>query len=148
MILELAVACAFIGSGDYIRPDHSCTPGDYDHAIDSMPGREARTYVCKVEPRDEATRATRIRVFNAYGVSHVNGYRFDGEADHLVPAWATGKGTFANIWPEAGPRPNPKDDLENYAYERVCEKKNLTVKTMMSWWRNWPQYYKRYKNDL
>lgn len=43
-----------------------------------------------------------------------------GELDHLIPLELGGSSAAANLWPEIGPIPNPKDPVENALNHAVC----------------------------
>lgn len=105
-------ACHVQGSGTRLAPDDACTPGD-------APAHFTRTQACtrSLHPRERVSAALRARVLARYGIDPQT---FAGELDHRIPVWRGGHSTITNLWPQAGPLPNPKDRLELDAYTAVC----------------------------
>ncbi|WP_051450173.1 HNH endonuclease signature motif containing protein [Actinospica robiniae] len=58
-------------------------------------------------------------MYKAYGIASGT----VSELDHLVPLELGGANDVANLWPEIGKLPNPKDKVENDLREEVCSGK-------------------------
>jgi hypothetical protein len=102
-------SCALGGTGGFMVPDGSCTPGERGGANELVvPG--AVRGVCEKQDDRPNFSFTRRKIIAAYGLDPSN---FNGELDHLVPRWLGGRDTRKNLWPEPGDRPNAKDDLES-----------------------------------
>jgi len=130
-----AAACQVGGHAPFLRPDDRCTPGAYR----ALPLAE----VCTHKERPRLPSAERRFILTGYGVPSFNGT--DGELDHRVPFFLGGTTDRANIWPEAGTRPNPKDDLEEYVRARVCVKRTMRPSTARRIFKtNWVTAYRRY----
>lgn len=91
--------------------DRRCTPG---RAVRGHTAGRCRHYN---QSYREVTDAVKARVARAYGLPRRRWHRY--EFDHLIPRYACGADTRANLWPErnyAHPQPflyNPKDRQEN-----------------------------------
>lgn len=109
--------CAVLGTPPHQRPDPGCTPGAYDPhitaAILCAPRYTTRTYR---PPVRETTRFKYDQAYPAYGVPP--GTR--SELDHLISLELAGSNDAANLWPETGRVPNPKDAVENRMHDWVC----------------------------
>lgn len=110
------------GSPTAYRPDPACTPGAVDEAvtqsnIDSTICRSG--YTTKVRPPVSATDEIKRAMYTAYG--DANGT--PSELDHLVSLELGGSNDTANLWPEPGALPNPKDSVENALHKAVCAHK-------------------------
>jgi hypothetical protein len=109
--------CHVTGTAPYQLPDPSCTPGAYDPrvtaAILCAPRYTTRDYR---PPVSETTRFKYDQAYPAYGVPP--GTR--SELDHLVSLELGGSNDAANLWPETGRVPNPKDATENRLHDWVC----------------------------
>lgn len=110
--------CHIVGSGDLIRPDDRCTPGEY-----LMLTREE---ACRHKDRPSLPAAEKRRIISQYGYRSWAGR--NGELDHRVPFFLGGATTEDNLWPETGPIPNRKDRVEMMVYERVCSAGSMTVR--------------------
>jgi len=110
--------CHVGGQAPFLRPDTDCTPGAFEDL--------SRAQACVHKERRALPAAERHFILS-YGVPSWKGS--DGELDHRVPFFVGGTTDRANIWPEAGPRPNPKDRLETYVYGRVCTKRTMRLST-------------------
>lgn len=125
--------CDVVGVAPLTAPDNACTPGQYE-AI-------SRKNVCDGDtPRPTLPTAVRRRLLADYGVPAWSGT--NGELDHRVPLFLGGLTTKANLWPEAGHIPNPKDRLELAVYRRVCfgdpapMRVRTAVRIFLSDWRH------------
>lgn len=68
-------------------------------------------------PRDVPV-SVKMQVFINYHIPWANHHLY--EVDHLIPIELGGANTIANLWPEFGPIPNPKDRVENRLHALVC----------------------------
>jgi hypothetical protein len=109
--------CHARGSPPHQRPDPACTPGAYDPAITAAVlcarGYSTRAY------RPPVTQTTRFKyeqAYPAYGLPSGT----PTELDHLIPLELGGANDAANLWPEAGLVPNPKDTVETGLHDAVC----------------------------
>lgn len=104
------------------RPDPTCTPGAVDGAVtqDTIDRTICTSgYTATVRPPASATDKVKHEMYKAYGLS-------DGtpsELDHLVSLELGGSSDVANLWPEPGQVPNPKDQVENALHKAVCAHK-------------------------
>jgi len=129
-------ACHVGGHAPFLRPDETCTPG----AFRSLPLAQ----VCRHKERPSLPAAQRRFILVSYGVPSFGGD--DGELDHRVPFFLGGTTDRRNMWPEAGPRPNPKDDLETYVRQRVCMKRTMRLGTARALFEaDWVAAYRRYR---
>ncbi len=98
-------------------PDPTCTPGAYDPAITAAILCAAGYHTSSYRPPESQTEAFKFdHAYPAYGIS-------DGtksELDHLVPLELGGANDAANLWPEVGSLPNPKDAVEGALHDAVC----------------------------
>jgi hypothetical protein len=110
--LALAAPCHTTGTAPFTAPDSLCTPGAFV--------RKTKTDVCDGQTvRPSLPAAERRHIVTAYGVPGWTGA--NGELDHRVPLALGGVTDHRNVWPEAGPLPNPKDRLEAVIFRRVCK---------------------------
>jgi len=101
-------ACAVRGE----LPDPACTPGvvltGVTEAEVCVPGWSAAHRNVPARVRRE--------VLASYGGAPAGAY----ELDHLVSLELGGTNDPANLWPQAGRIPNPKDRVENRLHRLVC----------------------------
>jgi hypothetical protein len=141
-MLALLASCVVLGHGAFTRPDNAwaCTPGHYDQIT--------RAAACTHKDRPYLPAAVRREILAIY---HVPGWTGrDGELDHRVPFWAGGTTDRANLWPERGRIPNPKDELESYVYRRVCTGRPSPMRLRTArriFQGNWVAYYRFYHLD-
>jgi hypothetical protein len=112
---SLAGPCRARGGGQL--PDPRCTPGAYDPAITTSvlcsPGYTTGSY----RPPESQTEKFKFdQAYPAYGIPADT----RSELDHLVPLELGGANDAANLWPEAGSVPNPKDAVESALHDAVC----------------------------
>jgi len=117
-----------------VLPDPTCTPGAIDpHVTDAtLESTVCRRggYTSTVRPPTSVTNSEKRLAQAAYGQS-------DGpsayELDHLVPLGLGGTpNSAANIWPQPGPSPNPKDKLEGALHDLLCARRiTLTAAQQM-----------------
>jgi hypothetical protein len=75
-------------------------------------------YTKTVRPPESQTEAFKFgHAYPAYGIA--DGVK--SELDHLVPLELGGANDAANLWPEVGPLPNPKDSVERALNRAVCD---------------------------
>lgn len=100
-------------------PDHRCTPGAVDPAVTQA---TITSTICKagytatVRPPVAETNRFKAESYTAYGIAHGTA----SELDHEVPLALGGANDSANLWPEVGPLPNPKDQVEVALAKAVC----------------------------
>ena len=104
------------------RPDPQCTPGSFDPAVTQA---NIQTTICRsgytatVRPPVDQTEKAKHALYGAYGVPAGT----TSELDHLVSLELGGSNDEANLWPEIGKVPNPKDKVENALHDAVCSGK-------------------------
>jgi hypothetical protein len=100
-------------------PDHRCTPGAIDPTITQA---TISTTICRagytatVRPPVAETDKAKAAQYTAYGIPHGTA----SELDHEVPLVLGGANDIANLWPEVGKIPNPKDQVETTLAKAVC----------------------------
>lgn len=114
--------CHAIGSGLYSRPDPRCTPGALNPAVTQADiGRTIcdAGWTATVRPPEAITEAEKRAGLLAYGDARpIRDYEYD----HFVPLELGGAtNARANLWPEPGASPNPKDRVENELRSAVCD---------------------------
>ena len=104
------------------RPDPRCAPGAVDPAVTQA---NIASTICKsgytatVRPSASATDRLKAQMYRAYGIKTGT----TSELDHLVSLELGGANDAANLWPEVGKIPNPKDKVENALHVAVCSRK-------------------------
>lgn len=104
-------------------PDRGCTPGAIDPHVTADNLSETickKGYTATVRPPVSYTNKLKAAQIEAYGYTDkvLRAY----EEDHLIPLELGGSPTDpANLWPEYGSIPNPKDKIENLCNRKVCE---------------------------
>lgn len=104
------------------RPDPRCTPGAFDPAVTQA---NIRTTICRsgytatVRPSVDQTDEAKRTLYLDYGIPRGT----TSELDHLVSLELGGSNDTANLWPEVGKIPNPKDKVENALHDAVCSGK-------------------------
>jgi hypothetical protein len=114
--------CHAMGTGLYSRPDPSCTPGALNPSVTQA---DIGRTICRAgwtgttRPPEAITEAEKRASILAYGDTRPLG---DYEYDHFVPLELGGAtNAAANLWPEPGASPNPKDRVENELNHAVCD---------------------------
>lgn len=92
-------------------------------------------------PRDVPL-SVRLQVFKNYHIPWGNHHLY--EVDHLIPLELGGANTIANLWPEFGPIPNPKDKVENRLHVLVCTGKVTIEVAQHDIAINWKDAQKNY----
>ena len=104
-------------------PDRRCTPGGADPRVTQSDIDSTicvTGYTARVRPSESQTEAFKLaEAYPAYGIAS----GAPSELDHLVPLELGGSNDAANLWPEVGSLPNPKDEVENALHNAVCDGK-------------------------
>jgi hypothetical protein len=131
-------ACHARGSGLYMLPDPSCTPGATNPSVTQA---DISQTICKsgwtatVRPPESYTEPLKYKQMAAYGDTQPVSYY---EEDHLIPLELGGSPTSPlNLWPEPGSSPNPKDAVENAAKRAVCSGQMTLVAAQQAIASNW-----------
>jgi len=104
------------------RPDPQCTPGSFDPSVTqaNIQSTICRSgYTTTVRPPVSQTDKAKRTLYTAYSVPTGT----TSELDHLVSLEIGGSNDEANLWPEVGKIPNPKDKIENELHDAVCSGK-------------------------
>jgi len=114
-------SCRFRDGG--LLPDPVCTPGAIDPAVTQT---DIRSTICRsgytATVRPPAGETAHAKFDVAYPAYHVR-HSATSELDHLVSLELGGSNDIANLWPEVGKQPNPKDAVENALHRAVCDGK-------------------------
>lgn len=100
-------------------PDPACTPGALDARATQLTIAETvckKGYTALIRPPTSETDAAKRQLMLAYGTTQ------RGELDHLISLELGGSSDVANLWPEPGPIPNPKDAVETKLKDLVCNR--------------------------
>jgi len=118
-------------------PDRQCTPGAVDPAVTQT---DIGTTICssgyteRVRPPESQTEDFKFsEAYPAYGMASGT----TSELDHLVPLELGGANDAANLWPEAGSLPNPKDAVENALRTAVCDGQVSLARAQRAIARDW-----------
>ncbi len=118
-------------------PDRRCTPGAVDPAVTQA---DIGTTICttgyteRVRPPESQTEDFKFsQAYPAYGIAAGT----TSELDHLVPLELGGANDAANLWPEAGSLPNPKDAVENALNAAVCDGRVSLARAQRAIARDW-----------
>ncbi len=118
-------------------PDRHCTPGAIDPAVTQA---DIQATICvsgyteKVRPPESQT--GKFKFTGAYPAYHMTAGT-ESELDHLVPLELGGANDAANLWPEAGSVPNPKDSVERALNRAVCDDRIPLSRAQRAIARNW-----------
>lgn len=138
-------SCQARGSGLHSLPDARCTPGAIDPAvIQANIGTTicADGYTETVRPPESITEPEKGANVAAYGDG---GPLHDYEYDHLVPLELGGaRNDPRNLWPEPGPSPNPKDELESALRDMVCAGQLSLAAAQQAIASDWMASYRRF----
>jgi hypothetical protein len=115
-------------------PDRRCTPGAYDPAV-------TRAVLCSGGYSTDSYRAPESQTetfkfseaYPAYGIAAGT----TSELDHLIPLELGGANDAANLWPEVGSLPNPKDHVEGTLHDAVCSGRVALAAAQRAIARNW-----------
>jgi hypothetical protein len=118
-------------------PDRHCTPGAIDRAVTQA---DIKSTICvsgytqTVRPPESQTGEFKFsQAYPAYGLAAGT----QSELDHLVPLELGGANDAANLWPETGPLPNPKDAVERALNRAVCDNQISLSGAQRAIARNW-----------
>lgn len=118
------------------RPDPNCTPGAIDPAVTqaNIQSTICRSgYTSTVRPPVGETDRLKREMYKSYGIpAHTT-----SELDHLVSLELGGANDVANLWPEVGSLPNPKDSVENDLHAAVCSGKVTLAAAQQAIASNW-----------
>jgi hypothetical protein len=118
-------------------PDRRCTPGAVDPAVTQAAIASTicvSGYTRTVRPPEGQTEAFKFgQAYPAYGLAAGTG----SELDHLVPLELGGANDAANLWPEAGPLPNPKDTVERALNRAVCDDRITLARAQRAIAQDW-----------
>jgi hypothetical protein len=136
-------SCHATGSGLYVEPDSTCTPGSLNPAVTQA--TIAQT-ICvsgwteTVRPSESVTEPEKLASLAAYDDS---GSPHEYEYDHLVSLELGGAlNDPRNLWPEPGASPNPKDTVENDLHRMVCDGQLPLARAqhiIATNWISWPK---------
>jgi hypothetical protein len=91
-------------------------------------------YTHTVRPPESQTERFKFsQAYPAYGLAAGR----QSELDHLVPLELGGANDAANLWPEAGSVPNPKDAVEGALNRAVCDGRISLSRAQRAIARNW-----------
>ena len=118
-------------------PDPHCTPGGIDPAVTQA---NIQSTICvsgyteQVRPPESQTEAFKFdQAYPAYGILSGD----ESELDHLVPLELGGDNDAANLWPEVGALPNPKDAVESALNHAVCDRRVSLARAQRAIAHNW-----------
>ncbi|HET6965208.1 MAG TPA: hypothetical protein VFH58_10585 [Acidimicrobiales bacterium] len=133
-----AGSCHVRGSGLYVLPDPTCTPGVTNPAVTQA---DIDQTICRsgwtatVRPPESYTEPLKYQQMAAYEESGSAG---NYEEDHLISLELGGSPTSPqNLWPEPGGSPNPKDSVENAAKRAVCDGQMTLAAAQQAIATNW-----------
>jgi len=118
-------------------PDRHCTPGTIDPAVTQA---DIQATICvsgyteKVRPPESQT--GKFKFNEAYPAYHMTAGT-ESELDHLVPLELGGANDAANLWPEVGSVPNPKDSVERALNRAICDDRIPLSRAQRAIARNW-----------
>ncbi len=118
------------------RPDPVCTPGATDPAVTQANIQSTichAGYTATVRPPDSQTETLKRAMYKSYGIRTGT----TSELDHLVSLELGGSNDAANLWPEVGSLPNPKDTVENDLHRAVCSGKVTLAAAQQAIASNW-----------
>jgi hypothetical protein len=120
-------------------PDSLCTPGAVDPRVTQSNIRDticAVGYTATVRPKVSYTNALKVRQIAQYGYTDAIPQHY--EEDHLIPLELGGDPSDpANLWPEPGHSPNPKDAVEKRLHHLVCTGKMTLPQAQTRIRTNW-----------
>jgi hypothetical protein len=99
-------------------------------------------YTDSVRPPESISEPEKEKSLSAYGDS---GRLSEYEYDHLVPLELGGAPNDPrNLWPQPGPSPNPKDELEDRLRGLVCSGRLALAAAQRAIATNWVAAYRRF----
>ena len=115
-------------------PDRRCNPGAYDPAVTKAVLCSGSYSTDTYRPPSSQTDAFKFsEAYPAYGIPSGT----TSELDHLIPLELGGANDAANLWPEVGSLPNPKDHVENALHDAVCSGRVALGSAQRAIARNW-----------
>ena len=136
-------SCHAKGSGLYVEPDPTCTPGSLNPTVTQATIGQT---ICvsgwteTVRPSESVTEPEKLASLAAYGDGS-SGHEY--EYDHLVSLELGGAlNDPRNLWPEPGASPNPKDTVENDLHRMVCDGQLLLAQAQHIIATNWVSWAK------
>jgi hypothetical protein len=138
-------SCRSRGHGPFTLPDPRCTPGAISPVVTQS---NIHSTICRddytdsVRPPESISEPEKEKSLSAYGDS---GRLSEYEYDHLVPLELGGAPNDPrNLWPQPGPSPNPKDELEDRLRELVCSGRLALAAAQRAVATNWVAAYRRF----
>jgi len=119
-------------AGDLL-PDPKCTPG----AVLTTSVADVCSPDWASSHREHFTKAQREAAYARYGIVTTDPAAY-GEYDHLIPLELGGSNATANLWPEKGAIPNPKDKVEDALHDAVCSGHASLTAAQHAIAVNWP----------
>jgi hypothetical protein len=131
-------SCHGRGTGLYVLPDPTCTPGATDPAVTQATIDQTicvSGWTSTVRPPEGYTENLKREQMLAYGdTNRISDY----EEDHLIPLELGGSPTSPqNLWPEPEASPNPKDAVEDAARSAVCDGRMTLAAARQAIAANW-----------
>lgn len=124
---------------DGVLPDPKCTPGSIDPNVtqDNIMQTICHAgYTKTVRPPASITNALKLQQMTLYRYTDTNPR--DYEEDHLISLELGGAPSdSANLWPEPGSSPNPKDRIENLCHKKICDGVMLLSVAQQQIAKNW-----------
>ncbi|HKF76665.1 MAG TPA: hypothetical protein VKF59_11030 [Candidatus Dormibacteraeota bacterium] len=143
-LASLPAHCTARGSGLQVLPDPACTPGAIDPRVtqDDLGTTVCRSgYTRTVRPPTSYTEPLKRELMLRYGDTGPLGAY---ELDHLISLELGGNPTsVANLWPEPGASPNPKDQVELAANRAVCSGRMTLADAQRAIATDWVQLGRR-----
>lgn len=120
-------------------PDKDCTPGATDPKVTQDNINQTicvSGYTKTVRPPESYTNKLKLEQIADYDYTDTN--LKDYEEDHLISLELGGSPSDpANLWPEYGASPNPKDKIENLCHQKVCNGQILLKDAQLQIATNW-----------
>lgn len=137
-----AGSCHAIGSGLFVEPDPRCTPGALNPAVTQATIGQticSSGWTKTVRPSESVTNREKEASIAAYGdTGSLHGFEYD----HMISLELGGAvNAAANLWPEPGASPNPKDKVENALNALVCDRKMTLTVAQHIISEQWVPYY-------
>jgi hypothetical protein len=136
--------CHVRGSYPFTMPDPRCTPGALNPAVTQATIAKTicrRGYSSGIRPSTSVTGPEKRASIRAYGFHQgTSSYEYD----HLISLELGGAANDSrNLWPENGPSPNLKDNVENYLHVRVCDGRVSLGRAQRIIALDWVSFYKQ-----
>lgn len=122
-----------------VLPDPLCTPGSIDRNVNQENIQQTickKNYTKTVRPSSAYIYKLKKIQIEEYGYTDKNPSNY--EEDHLISLELGGSASDpANLWPEWGPIPNPKDAVENLCHRKVCREEITLERAQKEIAENW-----------